>query len=185
MKEREEFRKDFIKEMYGVYWENITRSMDGVWKVLTPLAVVGTIIGAIHQGYLPAMLGILLAFLVIFWALNIMIDLNDWHRRNLLFLTKAEHEFLNPEDYGKILPSKYRTPTKKWITFYTINSCVFLILSVLMLFYAWPKLSFGKFILLVILVAIGYVITYYNKSHQDKSAIEKHDELFGNKTNPR
>lgn len=175
-------RTDFIKEMYGVYWANITRSMEGVWKVLAPLTVVGTIIAGVHQGYLPAIFGISLAFLIIFWALNVMIDLNDWHLRNLFFLTKVEHEFLNPEDYGRILPSKYRIPDKKCITFYKINSLVFLALFVLILVFAWYKLECTEFVVLAVVLIVGGILTFYNKYHQDKSARKKFNELFGNRT---
>jgi len=182
MAQNEDPRKDFIKEMYGVYWDNITRSMEGVWKVLAPLTVVGTIIAAIHQGYLPAIFGISLAFLIIFWALNVMIDLNDWHRRNLFFLTKAEQEFLTAEDYGKLLPVKYKTPETRWITFYKINAIVFLVLLALTAFFAWYKLDCTELIFLAVLLIIGGILTFCNKCHQDKSALKKFNELFGNRT---
>lgn len=177
-----EKRADFIKEMYGVYWDNITRSMEGVWKVLAPLTVVGTIIAAIHQGYLPAFFGISLAFLIIFWALNVMIDLNDWHRRNLFFLTKSEHEFLNSDDWGKLLPKKYRIPDKGWITFYKINAVVFLVLLILIVLFAWYKLDCNDLVFLVLLLLAGGILTRYNYSHQEKSAEKKFNELFSNKT---
>ena len=174
-------RTDFIKEMYGVYWANITRSMEGVWKVLAPLTVVGTIIAAIDQGYLPAIFGISLAFLIIFWALNVMIDLNDWHRRNLFFLTKVEQEFLTSEDYGKLIPAKYKTPEKGWITFYKINAIVFLVLLALTVLFAYYKLNCTEFVVLAVVLIVGGILTFYNKYHQDKSTLKKFNELFGNK----
>jgi hypothetical protein len=87
-------RKDFIKEMYHVYWANISRSMEGVWKVLAPITVAGTILAGVHKDLLPAPLGIAIAFVVVLWALNVTIDLNAWHRRNLFFVAKAEQSFL-------------------------------------------------------------------------------------------
>jgi len=182
MAQNEDPRKDFIKEMYSVYWGNITRSMEGVWKVLAPVTVVGTIIAGVHQGYLPPLFGISLAFLIIFWALNVMIDLNDWHLRNLFFLTKAEHEFLNPDDYGKLLPAEYRIPDTKCITFYKINGLVFLILLIFTILYAWWKVGRFDFLVLSIMLITGGILTFCNKRHQDKRAIKKFEELFGNKT---
>lgn len=179
---KDEKRSDFIKEMYGVYWENITRSMEGVWKVLAPLTVVGTIMVAIHRCYLPADLGISLALLIIFWALNIMIDLNDWHRRNLFFLTKVEHEFLTSEDYGKLILAEYKTPKKGWITFYKINAIVFLVLLALTVLFACYKLDCTEFVVLAVMLIVGGILTFYNKYHQDKSAHKKFKELFGNRT---
>ena len=175
-------RTDFIKEMYSVYWANITRSMEGVWKVLAPLTVVGTIMVAIHRCYLPADLGIYLALLIIFWALNVMIDLNDWHRRNLFFLTKVEQEFLNSEDYGKLIPAEYKTPKKGWITFYKINALVFLVLLALTVLFACYKLDCNEFVVLAVVLIVGGILTFYNKYHQDARALKKFNELFGNRT---
>lgn len=110
MSENDRERRDFVKEMYRVYWANMARSMEGIWKVLGPVTVVGTIIAAVHRDYLPAPLGVSLAFVVILWALNVTIDLNSWHRRNLFFLVKAERTFLKDGDYGHLLPVRYRTP---------------------------------------------------------------------------
>jgi len=174
-------RAEFIKEMYSVYWANITRSMEGVWKVLAPLTVVGTIIAGVHQEYLSALFGISLAVLIIFWALNVMIDLNDWHRRNLFFLTKAEQEFLKSEDYGNLLPSKYRIPKNEWITFYKINSLVFLILLAFTTFYSWYHLDCIDFGILILLITIGSIITFLNYRHQNKRSTEKFNELFNKK----
>jgi hypothetical protein len=181
--EYENRRPDFIIEMYRVYWANMARSMEGVWKILAPITVAGTIIAAVHKDYLPAPLGISLAFLVIFWALNMTIDLNAWHRRNLFFLVRAEQNFLRSQDYGTLLPKKYKEPSVRWITFYEINALIFLAFLFLTVLYAFiwklPKCDFASNWLVPISVLLaGVVSTLVNARVQDKSAQKHFRELF-------
>lgn len=177
-------RTDFVKEMYRVYWANVARSMDGTWKVVAPLTIVGTIVGAIHKEYLPAALGLSFAFAIVFWALNVTIDLNAWHRRNLFFMTKAEQEFLLPEDYGRLLPACYKTPPKGWIAFYIIHSVTFLAVIVFVILYgaAWklPGTGFVRgWLLPLVVLLIGLTLTIINFVLQEKSARRRFSELFG------
>ncbi len=124
-------RDEFLIQWYGVLWSNINRSMEGIWKVLAPIAVVGTIMAAVQKGYLPLPLGSSLTFVILLWALNMTIDLNQWHRRNLIFLTAVEREFMLEDDYGRLIPVKYRNRGASWIRFYKINARVFGVLLLL------------------------------------------------------
>ncbi len=132
----EEKRDEFLIQWYGILWANVTRSMEGIWKVLAPIAVVGTVMAAVQKGYLPLPLGSSLTFVILLWALNMTIDLNQWHRRNLVFLTAVEREFLRDDDYGRVIPAKYRERGAEWIRFYMINAVVFGVLLVLAAGYA-------------------------------------------------
>jgi hypothetical protein len=175
-------RGDFIKEMYRVYWANMSRSMEGIWKVLAPITVGGTILAGVHKDYLPASVGISLADLVVFWALNITIDLNAWHRRNLFFVVKAEQEFLIKSDYGRLLPAKYSQPSTGWITFYLINLLAFIAFLGVSTLYAllWmrPSTMCWEWLLPVGVVALGSALTAYNAYIQERSARSHFDELF-------
>lgn len=180
----EDRRSDFVKEMYRVYWANMARSMEGVWKILSPITVAGTIIAGVHKDYLPAPMGISLALLVIIWALNVTIDLNAWHRRNLFFAAKAEQEFLSEQDYGRLLPGRYRKPDKGWITFYQINVIAFLTFLFLSVLYAsvWKLRDAGfvdgQLLPLAILV-LGLLLSGINAWAKEKSARTHFKELFG------
>lgn len=189
MKEREEHRADFIKEMYRVYWANMARSMEGVWKVLAPITVAGTIVAGVHKNYLPAPLGIALAIAVILWALNLTIDLNAWHRRNLFFAAKAEQIFLTRTDYGRLLPVEYETPKKGWVTFYEINAAAFAVFLVLVIVYAvvWKRLHVclvDEWLLPLVVLTVGLALTGYNAWAQEESAQRHFKELFGNGSPP-
>ena len=171
-------RADFIKEMYRVYWSNMGRSMDGVWKILAPITVAGTLVVGVHRDFLPASLGVSLAILVIIWGINVTIDLNAWHRRNLLFATKAEQRFLQPNDYGSLLPNVYARPSKAWITFYLINVLVFVAFLVLVALYGAMTLSRREGWLPALVLLVGLVGTSWNAWRQERSAGKRLRELF-------
>lgn len=158
--------------------------MEGVWKILAPITVAGTIIAAVHKEYLPAPFGISVAFLVIFWALNMTIDLNAWHRRNLFFLVKAEHQFLRSQDYGALLPLGYKKPATGWITFYKINAYVFSAFLFLIGVYSalWKLPSTGvasNWLMPAVVFTVGVISTILNARVQGNSSQEHFNELFG------
>lgn len=184
MGETSSHRQDFVKQMYNVYWANMSRSMEGTWKVIAPLTIVGTILGAIHKEYLPVSLGLSFAFAMVFWALNVTIDLNAWHRRNLFLLTKAEQEFLLQEDYGHLLPACYKTPPKGWIAFYMIHAITFLAVIVFVILYGtiWKLPGTGFFcgwLMPLAVLAVGLILTVINFFAQETSARCRFCELFG------
>lgn len=172
-------RLEFVRAMYGVYWANMARSMDGVWQILGPITVTGTVIAGVHKDYLPGPLGISLAMLIVIWGINATIDLNAWHRRNLFFATKAEQEFLTDADYGKLLPSKYKRPSRGWIAFYAINLMVFLVFLGLTAIYGLSTLNGRALCLPLVVLLIGIVVTVLNAVDQEGSAKKHLNELFG------
>lgn len=176
-------RSEFIKEMYRIYWANMARSMDGVWKTLAPITVAGTIIAAVDQQYLPMWIGTSFSMVIVLWALNVSIDMNAWHRRNLFLACKAEAEFLRTEDYGHLLPAAYKTPPTKWITFYKVNAYVFVALLLLTMLYVvffgvdHSGYAIETWIPMVVL-ASGGIATIVNAVAQERSAKTRHQELF-------
>ncbi len=177
-----DYRKEFICSMYPEYWNSISRSMDSVWKVIAPLTVIGTIISAMYKDFLPAFVGFGLCFIILFWALNMTIDLNAWHRRNLFFLSKIEKYFLEKEDYGNLLPVAYMRSKQGWITIYKINMWTFaiLLLAICIMFAVYYHCNPELNLLLVpfLLFFVGCCLTIYNYYKQEKSARERFDELF-------
>lgn len=129
-------RKSFLLEWYKILWSNAQKSMDSIWKLLGPLTLVGTVWIAIYKNYIPFSLGNSLVFIILFWAINITIDFNQWHRRNLIFYTAVEKEFFSKEDYGKLIPMKFEIPKSKWISFYMICVIVFCALLIFSVVFA-------------------------------------------------
>ncbi|WP_347841612.1 hypothetical protein [uncultured Draconibacterium sp.] len=140
-----EVRNEFLIKRYEVLWGNIDRSMNGIWNILATITIVGTMVFAVESGKMPGPFGKTVGFIVIFWALNIALDLNAWHQRNLAFLTAIERAFLKDGDYGRIIPKSYRTPkSTSLVTFYVINVLTFSFL--LIAFSVWsmvPRSSGG------------------------------------------
>jgi hypothetical protein len=178
--ERDTRRSEFLIQWYGVLWSNVDRAMQGVWQLLGPMTVAGTIIAAVHKSYLPLSLGACLAFLVVLWALNMAIDLNNWHRRNLAFLSAVEREFLRESDYGHLIVRKYRRPSAKWITFYKINAIAFLSLLVFAAVYfrnaACKRGGLSPYPWVVVLVGLAF--TGANFVAHEREARRRVSELF-------
>lgn len=116
-------RDEFLKTWYTVLWSNIDRSMTSVWQIAGPIALVGGAFLAIDK--LGPHLTMSLQLVIIFWALNNTMDMNVWHRRNLIFAARVERRFLNETDYGGVIASSFREPKKDWINFYKINFMTF------------------------------------------------------------
>lgn len=187
MKNNEQYRNHFLQEQYGYLWANVDRSMKGIWSIIGVITVIGTIIVAIHKNYLPFNLGAIFAFGIIFWAINVTIDLNAWHRRNLFFITSIEREFVLNSDYGKLLPKKYRKPKPNWITFYSINIITFVLLLIVFSIYIFcehnkllPNMKwYHNFMDWHWLVWItGVVVSCVNFKKQNNSANNHWKELF-------
>jgi cytochrome bd-type quinol oxidase subunit 1 len=100
-----------------------------------------------------------------------------------VFPQKAEQIFLTDDDYGRLLPKKYKTPKKGWITFYKINMITFLLFLILTLLYAvfW-KLCSGRFfedwLLPIEVLLIGIPLTWVNMRQQERSSKQNYKELF-------
>jgi hypothetical protein len=121
-----EERAEFLRTWYQVLWSNIDRSMTSIWQIAGPIALVGA--AFIYMDRLGPHLTASLQLVIVFWALNNTIDMNSWHRRNLIFISRVECQFLREEDYGVVIPSSFRMPRIDWIEFYSINALTFLVL---------------------------------------------------------
>lgn len=116
-------RNEFLKTWYTILWSNINRSMTSIWEIVGPIALVG---GAfLSTDRLGLHLTVSLQLVVVFWALNNTLDMNAWHRRNLIFAARVERQFLRDGDYGSVIPSSFREPKTSWIAFYSINFAAF------------------------------------------------------------
>ncbi len=117
---------EFLRTWYQVLWSNVDRSMTSIWQIAGPIALVGA--GFMYMDRLGPHLAVSLQFVIVFWALNNTIDMNSWHRRNLIFIARVERHFLRKEDYGVVIPSSFREPRMEWIAFYSINAITFVVL---------------------------------------------------------
>ncbi|HZT69268.1 MAG TPA: hypothetical protein VFC10_05915 [Terriglobia bacterium] len=130
-------RDEFLLKWYTVLWSNIDRSMRSIWEIVGPMALVG---GAfLFTDKLGLQLTTSLQLVVLFWALNNTMDMNSWHRRNLIFLTRVERQFLRESDYGTVIPSSFKEPPKRWIQFYKINFYTFFGLLAVIIVTYWTR----------------------------------------------
>ena len=177
-------RDEFLIKRYELLWANIDRSMKGIWNILATITIVGTMVFAVESGKLPGLFGKSVGFIVIFWALNIALDLNAWHLRNMAFLTAIERAFLKDGDYGRIIPEGYRIPKPaSLVTFYAINVITFSLL--LIAFSIWSMVSGDSEAAWAwgvpwpaILILAGGAITVVNYATQHRSYKKHRAELF-------
>jgi hypothetical protein len=161
--------------------------MNGIWNVLATITLAGATIAAIEQKYVPLHIGIAGIYLIVLWAINMTIDLNSWHVRNLIFLAAIEREFLASSDYGRLLPKAYRTPATGWITYFSLNLLAFLILLGMCITYAYGKGGCGQALTLNILgiayywwlLGTGLLYTGLHWWGECRSANKHRSELFG------
>lgn len=186
MIEHQDSKAEFLVTWYDVLWRNIDRSMTSMWQVLAPITVVGTGLWALGQGHLPLWIGGSALLLIIIWALNLTIDLNSWHRRNLYLLTSVERQFFEEQDYGSLIPSAYRTPKRNWVVFYVVHGWTFGVLLVVASAY-FGCLAFERsadpvtWLVLGAILTAGLVFTACHLRHDLRSERAMYNELFGNK----
>lgn len=119
-------RDEFLRNWYSILWSNIDRSMTSIWQIVGTIALVGA--AFIYSNKLGPHLTISLQLLIVFWAINNTMDMNAWHRRNLIFAARVETQFLHAQDYGTVIPSSFKEPRADWIEFYLINFVTFIVL---------------------------------------------------------
>lgn len=116
-------RAEFLRTWYQILWSNIDRSMKSIWQIVGTIGLVGA--AFLYMDKLGPNLTASLQLVIAFWALNNTMDMNAWHRRNLIFAARVERQFLKPTDYGAVIPSSFREPRTDWIEFYSINFATF------------------------------------------------------------
>jgi hypothetical protein len=92
-------------------------------------------------------------------------------------VARAEAEFLNESDYGRLLPVGYDRPSRKWIQFYMINMIAFLMFLAVTVYYGWNQLDPSDRWLPGTVLAIGCLGTVVNQRAQASSDKRNHREL--------
>lgn len=121
-------REQFMLEYYKVAWNNISKTRDGMWKILVPYlgfyAVLGYALDKIGT------LGVILLLMGInTFMMVISMNLNMWFLRNLNIISNMELYFLKKEDYGKLIPEYFHE--KKTIRFNRPEVWIFAFFSIL------------------------------------------------------
>jgi hypothetical protein len=173
-------RDEFLRTWYTVLWSNIDRSMTSIWQIAGPIALVGA--AFIAEDKLGVNVTTSLQLVILFWALNNTMDMNSWHRRNLIFVARVERQFLLPSDYGVVAPRSFREPRTDWIEFYAINFWTFcLLLGVVVVNYLVKAFRGSLQSLCSVLgpltvLVIGSVFTAYTYSRCEKQIQRYFDE---------
>lgn len=102
-------REKFLLEMYKVFWDNISRAFDSAWKMLAAYAALFAGLSFVYEVFGAVfVLGILIPFS--FVAVALALNSNLWFVRNLALVSNIEREFLYDDDFGKLLPERWKKP---------------------------------------------------------------------------
>lgn len=162
-----EKRKEFLIEMYRACWDSITRSEDSVWKITASYTAV--FVGLFYFSQLVGLEACLIAW-IIFSSLTVIVSLrgNFWFLRALLLLSNVEQELLNEEDYGVIIPRRFRSHAGRrfWNTeIWFIQTLIYSFISCVVSIFLWIKISRGyTWIIIVEALACIILISAYCQS---------------------
>ncbi len=117
-------------EFYRVAWHNISKSRDGMWKVLVAYLGFSAVLGyGLDKIEIPGI--ILLLMGINTFMMVISTNLNMWFLRNLNIISNIELYFLKKEDYGKLIPKYFYE--KKDIHFNRPEVWIFTFFSILII----------------------------------------------------
>lgn len=140
-----EKREEFLLKMYETTWHNIARTDEALWRFF--IAYVTVIIAAIFVSdkYLNDIFyGLIIAVFITAVATCYSFNVNLWFLRNLLIVGNLEAVFLDANDYGKIIPGKWKPPFKASFInlkeFPTILGFAYPVFAILMATNYWGRL---------------------------------------------
>jgi hypothetical protein len=176
-------RADFLIQMYETYNAEIARHFGLAWQAVSVfLASIIAIVAAIKQiGGIPAYVVISLYFLLVTWAVEVVIDAAFWYNRNLVVVANIERQFMKPSDARDIhWYFLAHRPFNKPITF--MRSLLLFLVSiafvVLIFYFTLPEIngqkdffcSISSYIPLIIAAGLALVIRNF--------AIDKNKEYL-------
>jgi hypothetical protein len=161
-------RESFLLEFYNNVWLNVRRAETSLW-VLFPFyftALSGLFIYRIQIG--DFMTSFFILVISIFFSI-ISFNLNLWFVRNMRLVSRAEREFLNPNDFNRIIPKRWVTDHVHFFNYepYCLLSIAYLaigiVTTILMVFYV-IKEPFTREQNIILLLMWGFLLlgeTYF------------------------
>ena len=145
MSKADDLRHDFLLKLYETAWKNIIRTDELLWKVfLTYASVVLATLFLSDKVFNNLVYGIAIALAITAIATCHAFNVNLWFMRNLVLISNVEVEFLNANDYGVVIPAKWKPPFgMKFFNFKEFPSLlgyIYPIFAVLICFPYWSGL---------------------------------------------
>jgi|SRR5271166_3005152 len=108
----EEWRREFLLQMYGQLWNNINRHLTVVWQSVSVLGGAIAVFALVEKNVLSVDFATAAVVLLCSWVVTNAYEASGWFNRNQAIITNIEREFLTEEDLAKIHPyfAKHRDP---------------------------------------------------------------------------
>jgi hypothetical protein len=165
-----ERRDRFLLSMYDTFWSNINRANDTAWKVFAAyaalfagLTLARTIIGTLVVGV------VIITFSLLAAALSF--NSNLWFVRNVALISRIEEQFLDPTDYGKIVPPSWRRkePSFASTEVWWVLAAVYILITLLTAAVLFVSISPVEQVMLGVYLTISLVATgRYERSQERK-----------------
>ncbi|SFR58234.1 hypothetical protein [Halogeometricum limi] len=170
-------REEFLLQMYDQLWESVERVEGGIWSFIAAFAAIAVSFSAGFQGSISIFYAAVFSIIIGFWGMNLSIVSSRWFNRNLIQISNIESEFLEDNDYDKIIPRDYEEPGNRFffqtLDFYNLNflafaSAIFVILMAMFSSSSSNGVDVVDQLRILILTLIGSGITYYHYQISDE-----------------
>jgi hypothetical protein len=94
----EDYRNQFLMEMYRQMWANINRHILVVWQSVSVLIGTFAVFALVEKQIISLDFASTLVVIIAAWLVAHAIDANFWFNRNLAIVSNIERQFLRPND---------------------------------------------------------------------------------------
>jgi hypothetical protein len=94
----EDYRNQFLLEMYRQMWANINRHILVVWQSVSVLLGTFAVFALVEKQIISLDFASTLVVIIAAWLVAHAIDANFWFNRNLAIVSNIERQFLRPND---------------------------------------------------------------------------------------
>ena len=160
--EHDKYRNELMLKMYSSFWDNVARAEDSAWKMFA--AYIGVFAALHFFSSLIGVIGVLVVFILFSsMAVSLMIRANLWYARNLGLISNLEKEFLNKEDYGRLIPRYFgKKPRFLNKEIYNIQGLTYYFINIGVILLLWSKLDpSGQQVVLSLLGICTALILFY------------------------
>jgi hypothetical protein len=136
-----DYEKEFKLKMYSAFWDCVSRAEDSAWKMVAAYVALFVGLHFFYDVIGPA--GVATIFIVFsYTAIALALRANSWFVRNMGLISNLEKEFLNKEDYERLIPGFFADK----LSFLNLEICFIQVVSyfsicIAFLCYIFPKID--------------------------------------------
>ena len=154
-------RDDFLLAMYRAAWDNVTQAEDTLWKVM---AAYTAVFAALAFASSTVGLGAVLLLVVVFGLFGAAVSQNAnlWFIRNMGMISNIERQFLFDDDYGRIIPERWKRGKVPFVNreIWWIMTVLFFSISAIALGASYFVLQHPQFSVILWVLGVGTLLVF-------------------------